>query len=183
VARDMTGKAGFGLTASSAGPPSLSMRYWRTQSAYELLVAATSYSSDPVQIDPTHTMTTLDTQLRVAIGMLYRIGDHPRTSLAVGLRPWILYEYGGTDTTDSTTKATKRTAGDFPLRFGVEVPLQAEMFLTDHFGLVALVSLSFGTGAPLGSPADQLSLRAQKGSKLVMLGGAFGGGIGASYYF
>ena len=179
----MTGKAGFGLTASSAGPPSLSLRYWRTQSAYELLVAATSHSTDSVQVDATHSATVLDTQLRAAIGILYRIADHPHASLAVGLRPWILYEYGGTDTTSSTTKTTVRTGDNFPLRWGVEVPLQAEMFLTDHFGLLALVSLSFGTGAPLGTPADQLSLHAQNGSKLIMLGGAFGGGVGASYYF
>lgn len=182
----MTGKAGFGLTTTGNGPPFLSLRYWRTQSAYELMVAATSHSSDAVPIDATHTKTSYDTQIRAALGLLYRVADHPRASLVLGVRPWLLYEYGGSDKTgpDATGKSTTiKTASDIPLRWGIEIPLQAEMFLTDHFGLLALVSVSFGTGAPLGTPTDQLSLRAGRGSKLMTLGGAFGGGVGASYYF
>lgn len=171
-ARDMTGKGGVGALLTAAGMPMASFRYWRTNFALELLGGYVT--SRPAEPQPGNQETT---QLRLAVGLLYRLADSQRASLAVGLRPWLQY-FVPRDPAAADNPST--------WRFGAELPLQAELFLNDHVSLVGLVGLTIDVGKPLtrGDGADTALERGQGGSDIVIgMRGGFSGGAGVSYYF
>lgn len=223
-ARDMTGKAGGGALVTADRMPYLGLRYWRTNAAFELLAgwnvrdqvvsrAEVTRGDRPIVIedtpvqaacrlaggsasDRTACVTTLSSSiLRVALGFLYRIGDQPRASLAVGVRPWLQIT---TETTENETEISVKDGpedfktvssssttqvADPTVRWGVEFPLQAEAFLSDHFSVIGTVSVSVLRGSSPEPGIDSLSRGAQSGSLLVNLGGVFSGGAGFAYYF
>ena len=183
-ARDMTGKGGVGLLVTNSAMPMASFRYWRTQLALEVLagyVASTPVSATAARPDQTN--------LLVAVGLLYRIADAPKASLSLGLRPWVRYTLTsfGVDERDADNPGewTVRTIDVSTWRFGAEIPLQAEAFLTDHFGLVGSVGLTMDLGRPLVIGRDHSGTLDRDTSAGVLLGvrGGFSGGLGATYYF
>ncbi|MFZ4577644.1 MAG: hypothetical protein ACOYOB_04530 [Myxococcota bacterium] len=168
-ARDMTGKAGIGALATTSGMQFLTLRYWRTNVATEVLAGWQSLAENAVDAADV-------TQLRVGLGLGYRIGDQPKASLTAGVRPWMQIEYRTVrvDTTDQTNTY---------LRYGVEFPLQGEYFVSDNFSVLGTVGVSVAFGAPVGVAQDALAQETRDGSVLVTLGGGFSGGLGMSYYF
>jgi hypothetical protein len=170
-ARDMTGKAGIGVVAATTGTPYLTFRYWRTKVAIEALVSYTSHSA--ADLNPANAPNVSD--LRVAAGLLYRIGDQPRASLGFGVRPWLVYHA-------ETQPQLSQTSGGVD-RYGVEFPLQAELFLTDNFSIQGTVAANLQLGSTATRAANQLEAHAGNGSILLTIGGGFSGGLGFSYYF
>lgn len=125
--------------------------------------------------------------LRLALGMLLRVGDGPRASLAVGLRPWVQLGTQTLKLTRTTTLGKDSDSGDgnksdsLGTLWGLDIPLHAEAFLSDHISIHGHVALSLGYGGlPNGSASAIL-----QGASGVWLGtgGAFSGGGGFSYYF
>lgn len=224
--RDMTGKAGVGITLTSTGMPLLTLRYWRTRVGLELMTGWRSH------LDAMPTVTIQDgkrvlqaadvaasgelvaecnalvngndlakqpgarsvctgtlelSTLRLAAGGLWRIGDSPRASLSVGLRPWVQLGSETLKLYRTTTLGKDSNSGDgnktnnLSTLWGIDLPLQAEAFLTDHASFNGHVALSMGYGA----------VPSRSGSKVwqdargVWLGtsGVFSGGAGFSYYF
>jgi hypothetical protein len=130
------------------------------------------------------------TSLRLGFGLLYRIGDARQASLAVGMRPWVQIDaetrsdtQTTTSTTEVTTARTTTDIGNLPLRFGIEIPLQAEAFLTDHFSVVGSVALSIQVGRLPQRSNDRPSRRTTANDFWFGSSGGFGGGAGMSYYF
>lgn len=125
--------------------------------------------------------------LRLALGMLLRVGDGPRASLAVGLRPWVQLGTQTLKLTRTTTLAKESDSGDgnkvhsLDALWGVDFPLHAEAFLSDHISIHGQVALSIGYG---GLPAGAQSGILNRANSLWLgTGGAFSGGAGFSYYF
>ena len=168
----MTGKAGVGVLANTLGMPFMTLRYWRTRLSIEVLAGwAGDYASEATAQDST-------SRLRLGLGTLYRIADHPKASFSVGVRPWLQIDYV------TLSDAAAESDTDTSLSWGLELPLQAEAFLTDHVSIQGMVGFSFGLNAPPGGGTDALSQRARDDSVLFGLGGSgFGGGIGLTYYF
>lgn len=170
-ARDMTGKASIGVLAATDGTPYLAFRYWRTHVAIELLGSWSSHNSN--DLNPANSPNASD--LRVGAGLLWRIGDQPRASLAVGLRPWLTY-HSETQPAELLTRASVS-------HYGVELPLQAELFLTDNFAVQGAMGLLVQFGSTVARADTALAASAHDGSVLVTLGGGFAGGLGFGYYF
>ncbi len=169
-ARDMTGKAGIGVVQTTDGTPYLTVRYWMSGAVLELLASYGSHSG--VQ---SLTNAASSSEIRAALGLLVKIGDQPRASLSVGLRPWLVYH------AESQPQAAVST-GEVT-RYGLELPLQGELFLTDNLGLSGSIGLTaeihtvttYANAASTSSVSNQvLDLR---------LGGGFAGGMGITYYF
>ncbi|MSP90613.1 MAG: hypothetical protein EXR79_02225 [Myxococcales bacterium] len=186
----MTGKGGLGLLWSQGSVPVMTLRYWRTDFAIEALAGMERHIEAPSPPPLGSAATVIEpaaTAVRVALGALYRIGDQPHTSLLIGARPWVhityetkvvrRYDANGSSTTDA------QTGESTPVHFGVDLPLVAELFLNDHFGLLGSVALSVRFGAPTEAAPRQLASRAGGGSWLVELGGGWAGGLGAVFYF
>ncbi len=215
-ARDMTGKAGVGVQVDAQQVPRLVFRYWRTNSAIELLAAWPSmtaqWPADSKLADlPVATRHTKDGDvlqhyfyeqrqpIRVALGFLVRIGDAPRASLAIGVRPWlqidkrnIRWRLGGERdrvTVDPPFTDAKGKVAPEEITFwnyGVELPLQAEAFLTDNFSLQGYVSINATFGAPVDDKtalSNPLAGRAGANTFTLSTAGAFGGGAGFCFYF
>lgn len=170
-ARDMTGKASIGVLAATDGTPYLTFRYWRTNIAIELLGSWSSHSSS--DLNPANSPNVSD--LRVGAGLLWRIGDQARASLAVGVRPWLTY-HSETEPAELLTRASVS-------HYGVELPVQAELFLTDNFAIQGAMGLMVEFGSTVARASTQLGASAHEGSVLVTLGGGFAGGLGFGYYF
>lgn len=125
--------------------------------------------------------------LRLALGMLVRVGDGPRASLAIGVRPWVQLGTQTLKLTRTTALGKESDTGDgnkvnsLDALWGLDIPLQAEAFLSDHVSIHGHVALSLGYGGlPNGSDSGIL----QGASGLWMgTGGSFSGGGGFSYYF
>jgi hypothetical protein len=230
VARDMTGKGGVGLLIVPAAAPVAALRYWRTNQAFEVLVGwdkSYDFGARPVaQKDPASLCTppqrdVVDfdfTGLRVAGSWLKVLADHPRATLALGVRPWVQIDYDtehrvphacevvgkqavepatgtpiwgpdGKPVQQVGTRSERWTAGErvsrtpTSLRLGLDVPLQAELFLNDHFGLQGYVAISLRRGAPAVRDPSGLAARAGAESWSLDLGGAWSGGAGATFYF
>lgn len=168
LARDMTGKGGVGVLVTTEALPMLAFRYWRTNFALELLAGYRSVSLAPQPAQPRPEQI----DVLFALGLLYRVADGARASLALGLRPWLRYTLQSVHDQSSW-------------RFGTEIPLQAEAFLTDHFSLIGAVGLTIDFGAPIvRSTTTGTSLDGPTDTG-VLLGvrGGFSGGLGATYYF
>ena len=177
TARDMTGKAGLGAMVNTVGMPFMTLRYWRTRVATELLGGWAERAKGTAAPD-----VLRSSQLRLGLGALYRMADHPKASLAVGVRPWLQVDYATREVTpEAATTPIEQTDASFS--WGFELPLQAEMFLTDHFSVQASVALAFGLNSAPGGGFDPLSRRADDDSVLLTLGGGYSGGLGLSYYF
>ena len=125
--------------------------------------------------------------LRLAAGVLWRVGEAPRASLSVGLRPWVQLSTETLKLTRTTALGKESNSGDgnqisnLATLWGVDLPLQAEAFLTDHASLNGHVAFSVGYGSVPAHSASKL-LQDARG---VWLGtsGVFSGGAGFSYYF
>lgn len=167
----MTGKGGLGVLATTTGTPYLSFRYWRTKAAIEILASYTSHSASDLNAANEPNIS----DLRVALGVLFRIGDQPRASLSVGVRPWLVYH--------AETRPSPALAKGGVDRYGIELPLQAEFFLMDNFSLLGTVAANIQLGSTATQADTQLEARAGNGSFLVTVGGGFSGGLGFSYYF
>ena len=179
-ARDMTGKGGVGMLLTTEGMPMASFRYWRTNFALEGLIGYVSTTPVPARL--THPDTT---QVRFALGFLYRIGDASKASLAIGLRPWASYLL-------TTWSVFYRPDGQAPSqvenscwRFGAEIPLHGEVFLNDHFSLVGHVGLTIDLGPPIGhiNCGNSLAVGQKDPTLVIGVQGGFAGGAGATYYF
>ncbi len=178
-ARDMTGKGGVGVLHTMDGdllrPPALAFRYWRTSLAIEMLVAV-DWQARPWPADDLR-------ETQGGLGVLMRIVDQPRLSVALGVRGWLRYGWTISD-----------PDGEEESWIGLllELPLQAEYFLSDHSSIVA----SFG---PSLAWSDQIDGGLTDGETvygpgatgegfagsglLLRLGGGHGGGLGYTYYF
>ena len=169
-ARDMTGKGGVGLLVTTAGMPMLAFRYWRTNAALEGLIGYVATTPTPATADHPDT-----TQVRLALGFLYRLHDAAKSSLSLGLRPWLQYTLASSPTEKDQSQ----------WRFGAEIPLQGEVFLNDHFSLIGHVGLTFDFAPPQArADGNATSLDALKDSTLVIgMRGGFSGGAGVTYYF
>jgi hypothetical protein len=127
----------------------LAMRYWRTQFALEALVGYQATTPVPARISRPD-----ETNLRLSLGLLYRIADAQKASLAVGIRPWAQYQAasytlsyrpGGGDAVEVDTSSW---------RFGAEIPLHAEVFLNDHFSLSGQAALTRGWADDRARPPE-----------------------------
>ncbi len=169
-ARDMTGKGGIGVLVTTEGMPMLAFRYWRTHLALEGLLGYVATTPTPATLERPDT-----TQLRIALGFLYRLADDQKASLALGLRPWLQYTLqSATDQKDQST-----------WRFGAEIPLQGEVFLNDHISLIGHVGLTIDLATPQArtdGSATALDLRKDT-TLLIGVRGGFSGGAGVTYYF
>jgi hypothetical protein len=179
-ARDMTGKGGVGMLLTTEGVPMASFRYWRTNFALEGLIGYVSTTPVPARL--THPDTT---QVRFSLGFLYRIGDAPKASLAIGLRPWAEYLLTSWSLFYRPDGQTLSPTENSCWRFGTEIPLHGEVFLNDHFSLVGHVGLTFDFGPPIGHINCGTAPNVGKGDPTLVIGlrGGFAGGAGASYYF
>ena len=177
-ARDMTGKGGVGLLITTEGMPMAVFRYWRTNLALEGLFGYVSTTAVPARV----TRPDL-TQLRLAIGILYRIADAPKASLAIGIRPWLQYTLASYAVFYRPGVPT--TVDDGSWRFGAEIPLHGELFLNDHFSLIGHVGLTIDLGQPLGRSDGATTALDQAKDTSVLIGvrGGFAGGAGFTYYF
>ncbi len=179
-ARDMTGKGGVGMLVTTEGMPMAAFRYWRTNFAVELLVGYVATTPSPATVTRPDT-----TQVRAAIGFLYRIADAPKTSLAIGLRPWLQYRLTSYSIylRPNNQALTEMDPGFWS--FGAEIPLHGEVFLNDHFSLIGHVGLTIDLGAPLArSDAAATTLDQAKDTNLLIgIRGGFSGGAGVTYYF
>lgn len=125
--------------------------------------------------------------LRLAAGVLWRVGDAPRASLSIGLRPWVqlstetLKLYRNTALGKDSNSGDGNKTNNLATLWGVDLPLQAEAFLTDHASLNGHVALSVGYGTTPSHAASKVLQDAHG----VWLGtsGVFSGGAGFSYYF
>ena len=179
LARDMTGKGGLGILHSLDGdllrPPALAFRYWRTNTAIEVL-ASVDWQRRPWPADDLR-------ETQAGAGLLIRLVDTRRMSAAIGLRVWARYSWTISD-----------PVGEEESWLGllVEIPLQAEFFLSDHSSLV----VSFGPSLLWNSRTDSGTAGSSKGldagipnegfggdGLLIRLGGGHGGGLGYTYYF
>ena len=167
----MTGKAGLGVLVATTGTPYLSFRYWRTKAAVEILASYTSHSAS--DLNPGNDPDVSD--LRVALGVLFRIGDQPRASLSTGIRPWFVYH--------AETKVAPAQSQSGVDRYGIELPLQAEFFLMDNFSVLGTIAANIQLGSTATQAYTALEAGAGNGSVLVTVGGGFSGGLGFSYYF
>ncbi len=179
-ARDMTGKGGIGLLITTEGMPMVAFRYWRTNFAFEALAGYAATTPVPATVNQPDT-----TQVRFAMGLLYRVADSPKASLAVGLRPWVQYRLTSYD-------VYLRPAGQAPTEmspsswnFGAEIPLHGEVFLSDHFSLIGHVGLTIDLGAPAARTDGTMTVldRATDTTLLIGIRGGFSGGVGVTYYF
>lgn len=176
-ARDMTGKGGLGILHSLDGdllrPPALAFRYWRTSVAVEVL-AAVDWQRRPWPADDLR-------ETQGGVGLLVRLIDSRRVSAAIGVRAWARYSWTISD-----------PVGEEESWLGllVELPLQAEFFLSDHSSLL----VSFGPSLLWNSRSDRGSGGSGLDSGipnegfdgdglLIRLGGGHGGGLGYTYYF
>lgn len=179
TARDMSGKGGFGILQSLDGdllrPPALAFRYWRTAVAVEVL-AAVDWQRRPWPADDLR-------ETQAGLGLLVRLLDARRMSVSLGMRVWARYSWTISD-----------PVGEEESWLGllVELPLQAELFLSDHSSIV----VSFGPSLLWSNPVDgsRVDSDAQQsdsvptegfggGGLLIRMGGGHGGGIGYTYYF
>ena len=178
-ARDLTGKGSIGvlhvLDTDLLRPPTLAFRYWRTSLAIEMLVGADwqarKWPADDLR------------ETQGGVGVLFRVIDQPKLSVAFGVRGWFRYGWTISD-----------PAGEEESWIGalLELPLQAEYFFSDHSSIVA----SFGPSLAWSDQIDNGLTNGDTtygpsatgegftGSGLLMrLGGGHGGGLGYSYYF
>lgn len=179
-ARDMTGKGGIGVLLTTEGMPMASFRYWRTNFAIETL--AGYVSSTPVPARLSHPDTT---QVRLSIGFLYRIGDAPKASLAIGVRPWVEYQLASWSVAYRPDGQTPSEVDNGCWRFGAEIPLHGEFFLNDHFSLVGHAGLTIDLGPPLGRINCSSPAPGAPADPALVIGvqGGFSGGAGMTYYF
>lgn len=176
----MTGKGGIGVLVTTEGMPMASFRYWRTNFALEGLLGYVASTPTPARV----TRPDL-TQLRFAFGLLYRIADAAKASLAIGVRPWLQYTLASYSVYYRPSGQAPTEVDDGSWRFGAEIPLHGEVFLNDHISLVGHVGLTVDLGTPLGrSDGAATALDRQKDTTvLIGLRGGFAGGAGATYYF
>jgi len=127
---------------------------------------------------------------RFAVGMLYRIGDAPRVSLAIGVRPWLQWtdrtetpSFVKTFRSSESTLPTGSSPDSLPTRWGVEVPLVAEFFLNDHASITGQLGLAVGSGALPEPSIDKATAAVDNDGWWVGLRGAWSGGAGLLYYF
>jgi hypothetical protein len=171
-ARDMTGKAGVGVLSSLDGVPHLAVRYWRTDVSAELLAG---WSSHAVTSQPLDAPTAPnETDVRISIGLLWRIGDQPRATLSVGVRPWFTYHA-------LSQPALLESQGGIA-QWGVELPVQAEFFVSDNFGISGAIGPSLLAGASPVAAHTTLGAHATATSWSVALTGGYSGGLGFTYY-
>ena len=168
----MTGKAGVGVLASLDGAPHLAVRYWRTDLAAELMASWTSHAvtSQPLNAPSSPNQT----DLQIGVGLLWRIGDLPRASLSLGVRPWLTYH-------SQTQPALLESKAGFT-QWGVELPLQAEFFVTDNFGITGALGPMLLAGASPTLAQTSIASHLSDGSWRVSLTGGYGGGLGFAYY-
>ena len=169
-ARDMTGKGGVGALITTEGVPMAVFRYWRTNVALEGLLGYVASTPTPATVARPDT-----TQVRVAIGFLYRLHDAQRASLALGVRPWLQYTL--TKSPDQNDQSN--------WRLGAEIPLQAEVFLNDHFSLIGHAGLTIDLAQPQARGDGLTTTLDQKQDTSLLIGvrGGFSGGAGFTYYF
>lgn len=171
-ARDMTGKAGIGVLASLDGVPHLALRYWRTDLSAELLAG---WSSHAVTSQPLDAPTAPnETDVRVSLGLMWRVGDQPRATLSLGVRPWFTYHA-------LSRPALLESSGGIA-QWGVELPVQAEFFVSDNFGITGAFGPSVLAGASPNTPRTSLGAHTADGSWSATLMGGYGGGLGFTYY-
>ncbi len=136
---------------------------------------------------------------RFAVGVLYRIADAPRVSLAFGVRPWLQWadrtetpEFVRTFQDKDATLPIASTPNSLATRWGVELPLVAEFFLNDHASITGQLGLGVGSGAmPDGSHDratahigdDDINTAANEAGWWIGMRGAWSGGVGLLYYF
>lgn len=176
----MTGKGGVGLLVTTEGMPMAAFRYWRTSYALEALVGYVSATPVPARVTRPDT-----TQVRVSLGFLYRIGDAPKASLAIGLRPWVEYTLVSYSVFYRPNGQTPTQVDDGNWRFGTEIPLHGEVFLNDHFSLIGHVGLNVDFGSPVARLSGTATALDQQKDASLFIGvrGGFAGGVGATYYF
>lgn len=228
-ARDMTGKFGIGMGLTSEAMPTLTLRYWRTKVALEVMVGwssqqkslasvsvqagkvlpATAGQAEPTALaasgcinaakeigataaSTTNCTATLDlSYLRLAIGVLFRLADSPRASLSFGVRPWALTTTQTLTETTANLDAEGRTKGATtspvvtspPWRWGVELPLVAEAFLTDNASIYGQVAVGIARGRPPEYARTTIGAHMTTGDLGLGTSGNFSGGAGFSYYF
>jgi len=140
----------------------------------------------------TNCSATLDlSYLRLAVGVLYRIADGPRASLSLGLRPWLQ------TTTQTLTEATvNRTAAGAStsasatpivsspaMRWGVEIPLVGEAFLTDNASFYGQIAFGVARGRLPEYPTTSITSHMAAGETWLGTSGSYAGGAGFCYYF
>ena len=219
--RDMTGKGGIGLQQSSQAEmgrlPMLLFRYWGVKTAWELLVgldlvrdrstsavyfksapnkqvfmldsaaAKASAGADANAIDRVAPWFFDTTNIFIGLGVHRMVHGWDHLSVTLGLR-------GVAEFSSTESKARgERSKGRFSsaLALLLEVPLQAEVFLSDHSSITASVGLSASISSSFdttnekdGGLIDLLGTKGtNRGGVAFELGGRYAGGLGYTYYF
>lgn len=129
--------------------------------------------------------------LRFSFGLLRRLHDAPRSTLSIGLRPWLqLSTETATETVNITfadgktsPTSTRQAIASLPLQWGVEVPLVAEAFWSDHISVVGHIAIGVGRGRRPTYAADSIADNAAGDDWWLTSSGTFSGGAGLAYYF
>jgi hypothetical protein len=129
--------------------------------------------------------------LRFGFGWLRRIHDAPRSTLAVGVRPWLQLSTETATATVNITSADGRSSPasvrqsvqGLPLQWGIELPLVAEAFFSDHVSLTGHVAIGIGRGRRPAYAEDAIAAREAADDWWLASGGTFSGGAGLAYYF
>ncbi len=178
------------VQAGQVLPPKAGQATPTLQAAQGCLTAAKEIGA--AASSTTNCSATLDlSYLRVAVGMLYRIADGPRASLSLGLRPWLQ------TTTQTLTEATvnvssagaSTSASATPIvsspamRWGVEIPLVGEAFLTDNASFYGQIAIGLARGRLPEYPSTTITSHMAAGETWLGTSGSYAGGAGFCYYF
>jgi hypothetical protein len=183
VARDMTGKGGFGTlipTSDALGStPTVALRYWRRNTAFEMH-AGFDWLRGNDKVAPRDAR-----RVHVGLGMIWALVDGPRLTAGLGLRGWL--QVGSSETRNADDEIVESTNEVSVL---VEALLTAEWFLSDHIGVSAAIgpSVLLNNSSSTTSGADPtlqelIGPSLQGSGSSIELGGRYSGGIGLTYYF
>ncbi len=161
-ARDLNGKLGVGVRQTLNGPAGDAVTGFAADYWTGFLQVGFIASVDVVAPQARASRTALG----LALHVLYAVARTPYANLMVGGRFGTALREGG----QSRTRAL----------YFAEVPLEVEAYLGDHFAVLGHVGLTVAWAPQADAPLWPAG--AGSGVALV-LGGAFGGGVGFEYYF
>lgn len=127
------------------------------------------------------------TNIFVGLGMHRMIFGSDHLSVTLGVRG--VAQFSSTE--DKARSETSKGQFSSALALLLEVPLQAEVFLSDHSSITASVGLSASVASKLSATGDKDGglvdlLNAggtDRGGMAFELGGRYSGGLGYTYYF
>ncbi len=178
------------VQAGQVLPPKSGQATPSVQAAHGCVAAAQEIGAAAASI--TDCSATLDlSYLRLAFGVLYRISDGPRASLSLGVRPWLqtttqtLTEVtANIAASGATTSASATPIVSSPsIRWGIEIPLMGEAFLTDNASFYGQIAVGMVVGRLPEYATTSITSRVGHSDSWIGTSGSYSGGAGFCYYF